>query len=61
MIANNSPGSLASTRRQVYSDLHRSVAEAVTDSEARLERMMKEPDFAEGVAALVEKRPPRWG
>lgn len=60
MIAGNSPGSLASTRRQIYSDLHRSVAESVTDSEARLERMMKEPDFAEGVAALVEKRTPRW-
>lgn len=61
MITTISPGSLAATRRQIYADLHRSVAEAVHDSETRLERMMKEPDFAEGVAALVEKRPPRWG
>jgi enoyl-CoA hydratase/carnithine racemase len=61
MIDTVSPGSLASTRRQIYTDLHRSVAESVTDSEQRLLRMMKEPDFAEGVAALVEKRAPRWG
>lgn len=60
LIATISPGALASTRAQIYADLHRSVADSVLDSEARLERMMKEPDFAEGVAALVEKRPPRW-
>lgn len=60
LIETISPGSLASTRQQIYADLHRSVAESVVDSEARLERMMREPDFAEGVAALVEKRPPRW-
>ncbi|HSG91241.1 MAG TPA: enoyl-CoA hydratase-related protein [Pseudomonadales bacterium] len=61
MIDTVSPGSLAATRRQIYTDLHRSVAESVVDSEQRLVRMMKEPDFAEGVAALVEKRAPRWG
>jgi len=60
LIRNIAPDSLTATRRQVYTDLHRSAAEAVVDSEARLERMMRAPDFAEGVAALVEKRPPRW-
>ena len=60
LIETISPGSLASTRQQIYADLHRSAADSVVDSEARLERMMREPDFAEGVAALVEKRPPRW-
>jgi len=61
LIANISPGSLTATRQQIYKDLHRSAAESVLDSEQQLERMMKEPDFAEGVAALVEKRVPRWG
>lgn len=61
LITWNAPGSLAATKHQLYTDLHRSVGEAVADSEARLEAMMREPDFAEGVAALTGKRPPRWG
>ena len=55
-----SPSSMRETKRQIYSDLHRSAAEAVVDSEALLDRMTTEPDFREGVAALVEKRLPRF-
>lgn len=61
LVASNSPGSLQSTRQQIYADFHRSVATSVEDSETRLEQMMREPDFAEGVAALTEKRTPAWG
>lgn len=60
LIATVSPGSLKETRRQIYLDLHRGIAESVDDSEALIRRMMKEPDYAEGVAAFLEKRPPRW-
>jgi enoyl-CoA hydratase/carnithine racemase len=55
-----SPGSLAESKRQVYTDLHRDVGAAVEEAKALLERMMTEPAFAEGVRALVEKRPPRF-
>ena len=55
-----SPGSLLATKRQVYMDLHRDLAAAVADSEHRLENMMQQPDFREGVSALVGKRPPDW-
>jgi enoyl-CoA hydratase/carnithine racemase len=55
-----SPGSLAATKRQVYLDLHRDVGTSVEDAATRLEAMMREPNFAEGVAALTEKRPPRF-
>ena len=55
-----SRGSLAATKRQVYIDLHRGVGESVEDSAQRLRQMMTEDDFAEGVAALREKRPPRF-
>ena len=54
------PGSLRQTRWQIYRDLHRDVAASVEDSEGLLRQMMREPDYAEGVAAFLEKRDPRW-
>jgi len=50
--------SLAATRRQVYSDLHGDVASSVEDSLALLDEHMRTADYAEGVRALTEKRPP---
>ena len=55
-----SPGSLAATKRQVYVDWHRDVGSAVAEAEERMERMMTEAPFAEGVAALNDKRPPAF-
>ena len=55
-----SPASLAATKLQIYLDLHRDAASAVHDSADRLEAMMKGADFAEGVAAMAERRPPRF-
>ncbi len=55
-----SPGSLRETRRQIYTDLHRDVGSAVRDADERLDRMMKDADYREGVAALAQKRPPKW-
>lgn len=55
-----SPGSLAATKRQIALDLFRDVGTSIEDSAARLEQMMTEPNFAEGVAALTAKRPPRF-
>lgn len=60
LIQTVSPGSLQQTRWQIYRDLHRDVASSVEDSEALLNAMMREPDYAEGVKAFLEKRPPRW-
>jgi enoyl-CoA hydratase/carnithine racemase len=55
-----SPGSLAASKRQIYTDLHRDAASAVRDAQALIERMMKQDDYREAVAAYTEKRPPRW-
>jgi enoyl-CoA hydratase/carnithine racemase len=55
-----SPASLRTTRRQIYTDLHRDAASAVEDSERLLRELMREPDFREGVAAFTEKRSPRF-
>jgi enoyl-CoA hydratase/carnithine racemase len=60
MIQSVSPGSLRETKRQIYSDLHGDVGAAVRHADDMLDRMMREPDYKEAVAAYTEKRPPRW-
>jgi enoyl-CoA hydratase/carnithine racemase len=54
------PSSLREVKRQLYADLHGDVGTSVAHAEARLDEMMTGPDFAEGVEALTEKRPPRF-
>ena len=46
------------TRRQVYTDLHRDVTASVTESLDLLDDHMRTWDYAEGVRALGENRPP---
>lgn len=60
LVETVSPGSLRETKRQIYTDLHRDAKSAVEDSYARIYKMIQEDDFAEGVSAFIEKRPPRW-
>ena len=60
LVASVSPNSLRQTRWQIYKDLHRDVASSVVESERLIEDMATEEDFKEGIAALVEKRPPNW-
>ncbi|MBV1877868.1 MAG: enoyl-CoA hydratase/isomerase family protein [Pseudomonadales bacterium] len=55
-----SPASLRETKRQIYTDLHRSVAESVIESESLVNSMMRQPDYIEGVNALLERRNPTW-
>ncbi len=54
------PSSLRETKRQLYADLHRDVGAAVEESEVLLNEMTRSADFREGVAALLEKREPRF-
>jgi enoyl-CoA hydratase/carnithine racemase len=60
LIASVSPVSLSETKAKIYTDLHCDVGSSVVASRAHIGRMVKEPDFAEGVAAFLGKRPPRW-
>lgn len=60
LMATVSPNALRQTRWQIYRDLQQDVATAVRASEVLLDEMMREPDYAEGVRAFLEKRPPTW-
>jgi enoyl-CoA hydratase/carnithine racemase len=53
-----SPASLRETKRQIYADQHDDVGTAVERSVALTDSMMGGADYAEGVRAWQEKRPP---
>jgi enoyl-CoA hydratase/carnithine racemase len=55
------PTALATTKQQLYADLvHHSPANAIHHAQALLEQAMTTAEYREGVAALRERRPPRF-
>ena len=54
------PGSARATKHQIYRDLHRGAADAVTDAERLLEEMIRHPDYGEGIKAWMQKRRAQW-
>jgi enoyl-CoA hydratase/carnithine racemase len=61
IAADLSPSALAVIKRQIYDDLLRDRRAALQFSVDEMKRMVKEPDFVEGAAALGERRPPNFG
>ena len=56
-----SPASVAATKRQLYDDLLQAdVGASVEESKRLMDRMMGGADYREGVAALRERRPPKF-
>ena len=62
LLAAHSPEATRTTKRQLYDDLlGADPAASVATSQAEIGRLMGLPDYREGVRALIEKRPPRFG
>ena len=62
LLAENSPDAVTATKRQLYDDLLRhNPAASVNESKDLIGQLMGLPDYAEGVRALIEKRPPHFG
>jgi len=56
-----SPSSMAASKQQLYRDLVAGdPASSIAEGEAMMSSMMAASDYREGVAALLEKRPPRF-
>ena len=59
--ASVSPVGMKTAKRQIYADLLRhDVGNALEDSKALIGELMKLPDYAEGIAAMKDKRAPNF-
>ena len=56
----SAPSSMRAMKHQVWSHLSMSVEDALADSNELMVASLREPDFKEGVASFVEKRPPAF-
>ncbi len=54
------PTSLMHMKRQVYQHLMQPLGEAMRETEALQAASVKWPDFQEGIASFVERRPPKF-
>ncbi len=61
LAASSSPVSMAIMKRQVYQQMHAGLLAAETEARALMLESFSRPDFREGVASFVERRPPAFG
>ena len=60
LAANCSPVAMAAIKAQVAADWHRTYEESEAEAVALVAAPERRPDFREGVASYVEKRPPNF-
>ncbi len=60
LAATSAPASLMQMKQQIYSHLMRPLGAAMQDTERRMDASYSWPEFKEGIASFVEKRPPSF-
>jgi len=60
LTSRSSPTSLMIMKQQIYRHLMQPVGEALRESDRLMAESISRPDFKEGVASYLEKRPPRF-
>lgn len=61
VLASRSPDGAQTAKRLIYSGLEVPLGEALLQERAALKNIFTSADYAEGLAAFAEKRPPRFG
>ena len=60
LAVNASPTSMSVMKQQVYADQGRSIVVASDDAVELMKASLGRPDFTEGVASFLQKRPPSF-
>jgi enoyl-CoA hydratase/carnithine racemase len=60
LATNCSPASMATIKKQVYRHFQTDLETALSESNVWMAETLRAPDFKEGVASFVEKRPPSF-
>jgi enoyl-CoA hydratase/carnithine racemase len=60
LAARCSPASIMHMKQQVYRHLQQPLGEAMRETEALMAESVRWPDFKEGIASFMERRPPRF-
>jgi enoyl-CoA hydratase/carnithine racemase len=60
LVVNCSPKSMATMKRQVYTDLQRDLPSSLAEADTLMLESFAQPDFSEGVKSFLERRDPRF-
>jgi enoyl-CoA hydratase/carnithine racemase len=60
LATDSSPASMATIKRQVYADLHRSLEDALDEANRLMLQSFQGHDFGEGVQSFLERRAPSF-
>jgi enoyl-CoA hydratase/carnithine racemase len=60
LAENCAPSSMATMKRQIYTDVDRPLADALATANELMVESFTKPDFTEGVASFMERRPPKF-